>query len=160
MFINKTILRAILVILGLLIIFCILEFGLHLYINYFASKDFILKYGSLRQLNEKLADLAYWESDQASKFRVSSHRYLGYYPTPNFRFGKNKHNSLGFRGDEFIISKPWEEFRIVCIGGSTTYTTRVDDYQLSYPALLEFELNSRGYDNVRVINAGVPGWTT
>jgi len=85
------------------------------------------------------------------------HRFMGAIPTPNYRYGKNKHNSLGYRGDEITQPKPAGEFRIVCLGGSTTYTGRVLDYRKSYPYLLEKELKDRGFENVTVVNAGKPG---
>ncbi|MBN2313747.1 MAG: SGNH/GDSL hydrolase family protein, partial [Sedimentisphaerales bacterium] len=78
----------------------------------------------------------------------------------NYVRENNKHNSLAYRSDEIEIPKPEGQFRIVCMGGSTTYTTEVEDYHLSYPNLLETELKSRGYDHVRVINAGVGSWTS
>jgi lysophospholipase L1-like esterase len=90
----------------------------------------------------------------------SLHPYLGYAPTPNYRHGKNRHNSLGFRGDEILIPKPEGEFRIACLGGSTTYSITVDDWHLAYPALLEQELQVAGYRSIRVINAGAAGWTS
>ena len=51
-------------------------------------------------------------------------------------------------------------YRIACIGGSTTYTSQVDDYTLSYPSLLGELLRAGGADNVEVINAGSASWTT
>jgi lysophospholipase L1-like esterase len=67
---------------------------------------------------------------------------------------------LGYRGEEIALPKPAGEFRIVCMGGSTTYTSGVEDYHLTYPELIEQELLDHGYRNVNVINAGVPGWTS
>ncbi|NQT22612.1 MAG: SGNH/GDSL hydrolase family protein [Candidatus Omnitrophica bacterium] len=90
----------------------------------------------------------------------SFHRYLGYYPTPNFEKGKNRHNSLGYRGDEIVMPKPEGEYRIVCLGGSTTYTSKIEDYQLSYPYLLEKNLIDAGYKNVKVVNAGCSAWSS
>ncbi|MHC4351190.1 MAG: SGNH/GDSL hydrolase family protein [Planctomycetota bacterium] len=66
---------------------------------------------------------------------------------------------MGYRGDEIILPKPQEDFRIVCIGGSTTYTI-FTGYREAYPSLLEEQLVNSGYDNVQVVNAGVPGWST
>ena len=61
------------------------------------------------------------------------HRYLGYIPTPKVVKGKNIHNTSGFRGEEILTPKGDSIFRIVCLGGSTTYTVKVEDYQKSYP---------------------------
>ena len=92
--------------------------------------------------------------------KYTPHPYLRYYPTPNYENEKNKHNSLGYRGDEIEIPKPEGQFRIVCIGGSTTYANALVDYKMSYPYVLEKYLIESGYENVRVINAGAGGWTS
>jgi lysophospholipase L1-like esterase len=91
---------------------------------------------------------------------LTPHRYLGYVLAPNLVDGDNRHNSLGFRGEEIAVPKPDGEFRIVCLGASTTYSLLVADYRRSYPSLLEKTLRSRGYENVKVVNAGVPAWST
>jgi len=80
-------------------------------------------------------------------------RYVGFFPNPNYIDGLNRHNSLGFRGKEIVLPKPSGEFRIACLGGSTTYCAGVEDPQQTYPARLEHELQSRGY-SATVINAG------
>ncbi len=134
--------------------FVILEVAATIYVEKFASIDTFLRYASLRQLEER------FQKNGLTYFRKSFHRYLGYYLTPDYQNDQNKHNSLGYRGDEIVMPKPPGEFRIVCMGGSTTYTSGVGDYKLSYPELLEREILQHGYDNVNVINAGVPGWTS
>lgn len=88
------------------------------------------------------------------------HRYLGYIPTPRIIKGKNRHNQLGFRGPEIQQPKPDSCYRIVCLGGSTTYTVDVEDYQHSYPFLLEKALHAKGYKQVEVINSGAGGWSS
>lgn len=98
-----------------------------------------------------------WE-EQVS-YRYAPHRYLGYYPTPNHENLANRHSALGFRGEDVEIPKPVAEFRIACIGGSTTYGSHTRDYKETYPYLLEQELKSRGH-TVTVVNAGVEGWTS
>lgn len=69
-------------------------------------------------------------------------------------------NSDGFRGPEIARPKPAGVYRIVCLGGSTTYTSFTDDDQ-TYPVLLEQELEQRlpGRD-FEVINAGVESYTS
>ena len=54
-----------------------------------------------------------------------------------------------------------DTYRIVVLGGSTTYTIEVDDDDSTFTKLLENELNKQ-IDNlkVEVINAGVGGYTT
>lgn len=137
--------------LVVLITFIALEVIARIWINNFAGERRFLKYASLRQLQKKYTH---------AKPRYTPHRYLGHYLTPNHVKGRNKHNSLGYRSDEIVLPKPEGQFRIVCMGGSTTYTTDVENYQMSYPSLLEKELQARGYGNVSVINAGVGSWTS
>lgn len=137
--------------LSVLVTFIALEVAARIWINHLAGERRFLKYASLKQLQKKRADV---------KPRYTPHRYLGHCLTPNYVKGKNRHNSLGYRSDEIITPKPEGQFRIFCMGGSTTYTTEVEDYRMSYPSLLEKELKERGYANVRVINAGVGSWTS
>jgi len=70
-------------------------------------------------------------------------------------------NSLGYRGPEIAIPKPDDVFRIVAVGGSTTYGLFLDLWQLAYPRQLEETLRrDYGYDQVELINAGVPQYST
>ncbi len=71
-----------------------------------------------------------------------------------------EHNQLGFRGEEITVPKPAGVFRIVTLGGSTTYgtSTAVDT---TYPAYLQDILrDTYGYTQVEVVNGGVAGYTT
>lgn len=135
--------------LAVLFVFVIFEVFARIYINNFADEYNFKKYASLKQIQSK-----------RNKIKYTPHPYLRYYPAPNYKSGKNKHNSLGYRGDEIEVPKPEGQFRIVCLGGSTTYTTDIDDYRMSWPYLLEKKLKEEGYRNVKVINAGVGGWSS
>lgn len=126
----------------------VVEVALHLVFEY-SNNPRVQVYASFNQL-ERNSGLP----------QYSPHRYLGYYPTPNWERGKNAHNSLAFRGDEIRDTQQEPIFRIVCIGGSTTYTTEVEDYRKSYPDLLEQMLVGIGIKNVEVINSGVGNWST
>jgi lysophospholipase L1-like esterase len=132
-----------------LLVFILLEVCAQVYIFSFAGEQSFKKYASLQQIHS-IRD----------KLKYTPHPYLRYYPTPNYNSGKNKHNSMGYRGDEIEMPKPDGRFRIVCMGGSTTYTNNIDDYKMSYPYLLEKKLKERGYENIDVINSGVSGWTS
>jgi len=69
-------------------------------------------------------------------------------------------NSLGFRGPEVVVPKPEGVYRIVCLGGSTTYSDAVADDE-TYPIVMEAMLRERHPDrNIEVVNAGVPSYTT
>ena len=135
--------------------FAVLEVGARVYLERFAPEPRFINYASFRQLSER-----YGGDGATSHQLLSPHRYLGYYPTPGYTKGKNRHNSLGYRGEEIVLPKPPGEIRIVCVGGSTTYDSDIEDYRLAYPSRLEAELRGRGYDNVTVVNAGAAGWTS
>ena len=68
-------------------------------------------------------------------------------------------NSHGLVGPELPPSKPPGEFRIVVLGDSYTVGGQVP-YEQNYTALLEQRLRAAGFGNVRVVNAGVGGYTT
>jgi lysophospholipase L1-like esterase len=66
-------------------------------------------------------------------------------------------NSLGLRGPEVPAKRP-DEFRILSLGESSTFARRID-YEECYSSLLERGLGSVEGKQVRVINAGVPGYS-
>lgn len=98
------------------------------------------------------------------------HPYMGVAHRPGWsrEVGYRIHiNSLGLRGSEVERKKPAGTYRIVCIGGSTTFGTAVTDDDRSYPAQLERLLRheseqGRVIDDRRfeVLNAGVSGYNS
>jgi len=82
-------------------------------------------------------------------------RYKKY--NPKFQV-RGKINSYGFRGKEFSINKPKGVFRIVNLGGSTTYGTSVED-GFTYPEYLGKDLMLNTNKKFEVINAGIGGST-
>ena len=124
-----------------------LEIGARTYIL-LAPDELFRKYATVAQLEARFG---------LPKFMP--HTYLGMIPRPNWSRGTDAHNSHGFRGAEFPRAKPAGEFRIACLGGSTTHGTGVEAWRESYPAQLERRLAEK-YASVRVINSGVPDWTT
>jgi len=101
----------------------------------------------------------------------SPHPYLVYTLNPNTKWNyedyygvkpKQLINSLGYRGKETTVEKAAHVFRIVCLGGSTTFGLGEADETQTYPELLEKRLNEL-YPNgphFEVINAGTPGWSS
>ena len=134
--------------------FVLVEMGVRVWLTRLASAEQFVSYASLDQLRART------EKTGASFSRFSPHLYVGFTGSPNYHRGENRHNALGFRGDPIPLEKPNGEYRIVCLGGSTTYTSAVRAYRKSYPDQLQATLRARGYPNVRVINAGLPGYTT
>jgi lysophospholipase L1-like esterase len=67
---------------------------------------------------------------------------------------------LGYRGPEIDLPKPDGVFRIVALGGSTTYSTGTSPEE-SYPAFLQKILREDyGYTQVEVINGGMTGYSS
>jgi lysophospholipase L1-like esterase len=126
----------------------LLELGARLWLNYLATPDQYDRYVLFTSIDPK-------------EFAWTPHPYLVYSPTPNYKKGQTSHNSLGYRNDEFPLEKPKNVFRIVALGGSSTYDVSIDDNQKIFTAQLEKLLKEQyGYQNVEVINAGVPGYNS
>ena len=104
------------------------------------------------------------------------HPYLGIVQRPGWTSreprpgekGYRRHiNELGLRGPETTREKPPGVYRIICIGGSTTFGTGATDDDKSYPARLEAILNhlaeaGRAPAGIRyeVLNGGVSGYNS
>jgi lysophospholipase L1-like esterase len=67
-------------------------------------------------------------------------------------------NRAGYRGPEFETPKPPGVFRIVALGGSSTFSYQTDDDQI-WTRRLEEKLRARFGDSIEVVNAGVPGYS-
>ncbi len=136
------------VLLGSILAFFLLgEVGTRVWLNNMATPEKQQKY--------------YLFSELEDSARYSKHHYLTYFPTPNYSNGNTRHNSNGFRGKEISPTKAPGVFRILTIGGSTTYTSEVPDDNATYPARLEQYLQRNyGYHQLEVINAGVVGYTS
>jgi lysophospholipase L1-like esterase len=101
--------------------------------------------------------------------RYLSLPYLGYIPYPGFRKnGVVQHNQDGYRGDR-VPQERTGKFRVLCLGGSTTYGFGVDAPSQTYPAQLEKILNAyiggdslahSKYSGAEVINAGIEDATS
>jgi len=64
-------------------------------------------------------------------------------------------NSQGFRGPEFEIKKPNDIYRIIAVGGSTTFGSGVEE-NFTWPAILQKSLNDlQPTKRIEVINAGI-----
>ena len=69
-----------------------------------------------------------------------------------------KNNSHGFRGIEFDKNKPNDIFRIVAVGGSTTWGAGESNNNLTWPAHLEKIILENTAAKIEVINAGISGF--
>lgn len=126
----------------------LLEIGSRWWLNHLATPDQYDRFVLFTNIKPK-------------EFAWTPHQYLVYYPTPNYRKGRTFHNSLGYRNYEFSVEKPSDVYRIVALGGSSTYDVRIEDNEKTFTAQLEKLLTEDyGYQNIEVINAGVPGYNS
>jgi lysophospholipase L1-like esterase len=95
--------------------------------------------------------------------------HLGYVPYPGYqKYGVIQHNEDGYRGER-VPREKGSKYRILCLGGSTTYGFGVDSPWKAYPSQIERLLNTyivndsvlkKKYTGVEVINAGIDGGTS
>lgn len=136
--------------IGLLLAALAIELGARALLWWAADEPTFLRYASFADLRARYGEHA----------RVTPHRHLGYALTPNYSRGDNRHNALGFRGEEIAVAKPAGVTRVVLAGGSTTYCDGVQhDYRLSHAWMLQERWRQLGVAG-EVINAGCPGWTS
>ena len=70
-------------------------------------------------------------------------------------------NSLGYRGPEIVMPKPESTYRIVALGGSTTYGAFLDSWEEAFPHQLQLLLQEDSeIQDIDVINGGVPGYSS
>jgi lysophospholipase L1-like esterase len=128
--------------------FVLLEFGAQLWLNFVAT-------------SEQFDRFVLFTNLAPTDFAFTPHQYLSYAPTPGYHNGLTTHNSLGYRNAEVTLQKPDGVYRIVAIGGSSTYDVRIEDNAQTFTAQLEELLQAQyGHPNVEVINAGVPGYNS
>ena len=69
-------------------------------------------------------------------------------------------NSQGLRGSEFEIKKPNDTYRIIAVGGSTTFGSGVEE-DFTWPTILQKSLNDlQPSKRIEVINAGIGAATS
>ena len=93
--------------------------------------------------------------------RYQESHFTGYKLSPNWELNhdtlKEKINSLGFKNPEINIKKDKGTYRIICIGSSLVYG-RGNSW--TYFLSQMFDNNISSTQNIEVINAGVPGYTS
>ena len=102
-----------------------------------------------------------WVAPEQRMYRA--HPYTAYTLNPLYRSrdGRNRHNALGYRGEELALEKPAGTYRILVLGGSTTYETGVSEHTQTFTAQLQRILRDRaGAPPLEVINAGCPSWNS
>ena len=137
-----------LLLVSIFLTFSLLEVVARVWLNYLTTPDQHDRYVLFTSLND-------------DEYAWTPHPYLAYSPTPKYQKGLTSHNSLGYRNDEFSLEKPDGVYRIVVLGGSSTYDVSIPDNGKTFTAQLEKLLKEEyGYLNVQVINAGVPGYNS
>ena len=100
---------------------------------------------------------------------MEGHPHLGYAGRPNFATAEGvvpqkSHNEWGFRGPSVTLEKPEGVYRVVCLGGSSTYGHGPTSDATTWPARLQHFLNDPNlFDHgkrVEVLNGGLSGWST
>lgn len=84
---------------------------------------------------------------------------LGHVLNPNLDHSY-RINSHGFRAPDFPVPKPPGEARIVTIGDSITFGWELSEEEPTYPGKLQALLNRLPSGRIRVVNAGVPRYTS
>jgi lysophospholipase L1-like esterase len=94
-------------------------------------------------------------------FRYSDNPKIGWEPVPpsERRTSERAVNDLGYRDRNHPVAKPPGVVRIIVIGDSIAYGTRIRDDAAIFPRVLETELRRRGLP-AEVQNFGVPGYNT
>lgn len=99
--------------------------------------------------------------------RVQPHPYLAYANRPGFRKPATEkdpilveHNSLGFNSAEVTWKKPAGTYRIVCLGGSSTYGIGPSSTWTNWPVKLGEELAAKSSKPIEVVNLGCQGYST
>lgn len=142
-YVPETAKRLLLIVLGIAIALVIGEFAVRVRFGYYGNEqDRIRHVYSLREIRRRQA-------------RLTGAPYVVYGLTP----GYPTQNPQGFRGPEIAIPKPPNVFRIVALGGSTTYGDHIARWEETYPAQLESVLREQ-HHAVEVVNAGVPGYSS
>ena len=133
-----------LIVLGIVIVLLLVEFGLRGYFRFFGS------------LSEKIMYVYSVDEIIAANPSFTGLPFVGFGPSDE-GFG---HNRLGYRNKEIAIEKPEGVFRIATTGGSTTYGAGVQNEE-TWPAQLERILHEDyDYTHVEVINTASTAYTT
>jgi len=88
------------------------------------------------------------------------HPFIYKVPIPNARFERYEVNAHGFRGRAFEQPKPHKTYRILTLGGSSTWDSNVSGTDATWSAQLQDQLNGTPRPSglrFEVVNGGVPG---
>jgi lysophospholipase L1-like esterase len=136
------------------------RFGL-LFVSLLCLEGLACVYVAKLATPERRRQFSVYENLPESERRVIPHPYMVYANAPHYERGAKTHNALGWRGPETTLAKPEGVFRILILGGSTTYTEAVSDNVDTFPEQLQRLLRETyQHTNIEVINGGVPGYNS
>jgi len=122
------------------------------------------RFVDLPRLNMEALNPPYVDSDEDLAFEPHANLVLvpkAGYENVNNRGKRVVHDEDGFRGSGLAQPKPEGVFRIVCLGGSSTYGTGPSSNEATWPAVVERLLGEAvPGKRFEVLNGGVPTWTT
>ena len=100
-----------------------------------------------------------WKPDFGGGYKLLSR--IDWANPPGARIGDSVINSYGFRGAPVSREKPQDVFRVICMGGSTTFGDGLAQLEDTYPFKLGRKLRAAcENDSIEVINTGVPAATS
>tara|TARA_Y100000590_G_C15739805_1_gene1019853 strand:+ start:1379 stop:2485 length:1107 start_codon:yes stop_codon:yes gene_type:complete len=136
---------------GIILLLCILvvfEMGVRVY-EYINPECFYLNSDATKNLPYELRVTICEQSESVKILQAPVYQYV-----PNQKLDTININSHGFRGEDFNLEKNENKYRIMMVGGSTTFGSGSTSDNATIPAFLENEFKTNMYD-VEVINAGV-----
>ncbi|MBN1427519.1 MAG: hypothetical protein JXB07_03985 [Anaerolineae bacterium] len=134
--------QVVLLVFGIIMGLIVLEVGLRLW------------FGSHGTEHEQMMYVAERTVIDAHMAQVIGVPYLNYILNPNWE----DINERGIRGELVAVPKPEGVYRILALGGSTTFGHGLTSDE-SWPTQMERILrDDYGYTNVEVVNLGVPGY--
>jgi lysophospholipase L1-like esterase len=149
--------------LGIALGSILLALGVIELVGRFILTPLLLEYSDNQALKLQLAS----PKDLGVASLYTPHHYSLYTLRPSYRSsdGKTRHNSRGCRAEEFRVPKPPGVYRIIALGGSTTYSTSVRDNGDVFTYRLQALLNAptsrlAKAQSFEVINCGMPGFTS
>jgi len=95
--------------------------------------------------------------------RYRPHPYLNYVGNPDYVTpdGRVLHHRIGIRAtDVDLDAKPEGVFRVVAVGGSTTFGLYVPETHNVWPGLVGMALEQTFGSRIETVNAGIPNYTT
>jgi len=134
-----------LVFIGFLVL---LESGARIY-EYFEPDCFLIGTDAMKNIDIANQHLMCSESRSLKIIQEPVYAF-----EPNQQTSTININSYGLRGPEFNLIKNEDTYRIIMVGGSTTFGSGSTSDNTTIPAFLEQEFHKEKFNNIEIINAG------